>query len=125
MTFSKDDKAKAETNPSINIGGNFQGVIGDVTGSRISQTMSMTVHSHNFESLAEYLKSQGVQEQNIAELKEAIQKDPKPSGEGKFGKAVSGWIGKMLTMAADGTWHITLGTASHLLALAIGKYYGM
>ena len=67
MTFSKEEKEKAETNPAINIGNihNFQGLLGSVTHSTVSQTMTMTVHSGNFESLAEYLKSQGVAEQNI------------------------------------------------------------
>lgn len=127
MTFSAKDKAKAEMNPAINIERiqNFQGLLGPVTDSTVSQTMSMTVHSGDFESLAKYLKTQGVLEQNIEELKKAIQKDPKPSGEGKFGKEVGKWVGKMVGFAADGTWHIALGTASHVLALAIGKYYGM
>jgi len=124
LTFSKEEKKKAEISPIINIS-HFQGILGDVHGGSVSQAMSMTITSGNFDSLAKYLNNQGVSTQDIKDLEEAIQKDPTPSDKGQFGNKVSKWIGKMVGKAADGSWKIGIAAAGNLLATAIGKYYGL
>ncbi len=123
VTFSKEEKERAQNNPSVHIE-NFQGVLGDVSGGNISQTMSMTIVPSQFSSLAQYLGSIGVEKEDIALLEKAIGQDPEPKSKDKFGERVSAWLGHMVVKAADGSWNIALGTASGLLAMAIAKFYG-
>ena len=85
----------------------------------------MTITSGNFDSLANYLKDQGLSTKDIKELEDAVQKDPAPSGKGHFGSKISSWIGKMVGKAADGSWNIGIAAAGNLLSTAIEKFYGL
>ena len=123
LTFSEDEKKIAVANPNINIQ-NFQGVLGDVTNSTLSQDLNMTVKTNDYESLELFLSSTGISKNDLADLKSAINKDPKPKTIDKFGDRVSAWMGKMLTKAANGSWQISAAAAGNLLAQAIGAYYG-
>jgi hypothetical protein len=124
MTFSDDEKEIAVSNPAINIA-NFQGILGNVTNSNITQDLKMTVKKHDYESLKSFLQSTGISNDDLSTLKDAIDNDPKPNKKGKFGKRVSVWMGKMLTKAATGSWEISASAAGNLLAQAIGAYYGL
>lgn len=125
INFSAEEKAIATENQSaINIQ-NFQGVLGNVSGGNVSQTMSMTVTPGNFDSLARYFRQQEVDETDIKSLELAISQDPEATETGAFGPKVSAWIGKMTSKAADGTWAISVGAAGSLLATAIAKFYGL
>jgi len=123
MTFSDDEKEIAVSNPSINIQ-NFQGVLGDVTNSTLTQNLKMTVKANDYESLKNFLISTGISSNDLVDLKDAIDNDPKPNTKGKFGNRVSAWMGKMLTKAANGSWQISAAAAGNLLAQAVGAYYG-
>jgi hypothetical protein len=123
MTFSEGEKEIAMSSPSINIH-NFQGVIGDVTNSTLTQDLIMTVKENDYESLKAFLNSTGISDDNLSDLKEAIDYDATPNTKGKFGNRVSAWMGKMLTRAANGSWQISAAAAGNLLARAIGAYYG-
>ncbi|MGD0238646.1 MAG: hypothetical protein ABSC55_29435 [Syntrophorhabdales bacterium] len=124
LTFSKEEKKKAETTQNIQIG-HFHGILGDVQNSTVSQTMTMTITSGSFDSLAKYLEDQGVSVRDIEDLKSALQEDPRPLRRERLGSQVSSWIGKMVQKAADGSWAIGIGVAAHLLSTAIAKYYGL
>jgi hypothetical protein len=125
INFSAEEKAIATENQSaINIQ-NFQGVLGNVSGGSVSQTMSLTVTPGNFDSLARYFRQQEVNEDDIKSLELAIRQDPEATKVGSFGPKVSGWIGKMTSKAADGTWAVSVGAAGSLLATAIAKFYGL
>lgn len=123
LSFSEKERNVAMTNKTIQIQ-NFQGVLGDVSGGSITQSNTITITSGNFDSLAQYLKEQGVQSKEIAELEIAIAGDPEPQQPGMFGGKVSAWIGKMVGLAASGGWEISVSTASTLIAAALTKYYG-
>lgn len=125
INFSAEEKAIATENQSaINIH-NFQGVLGNVSGGSVSQTMSMTVTPGNFDSLARYFRQQDVNEEDIKSLELAISQDPEATRTEAFGPKVSSWIGKMTSKAADGTWSVSVGAAGSLLATAIAKFYGL
>jgi hypothetical protein len=124
MTFSDDEKEIAVSNPSINIQ-NFQGVLGDVSNSTLTQDLNMTVKVNDFESLKGFLCSAGISDTELIDLKDAINNDPKPKTKGKFGSSVSTWMGKMLTKAANGSWQVSAAAAGNLLAQAVGAYYGI
>ena len=125
INFSVEEKTIAtEKRSTINIH-NFQGLLGDISGGNVSQTMSMTVTSGNFDSLSRYFRQQGVNEEDINSLELAITQDPEETKTGSFGPKVSQWIGRMISKAADGTWNISIGAAGSLLATAIAKFYGI
>lgn len=123
ISFSAEEKTIASKNQSAISIQNFQGVLGDVSGGNINQTMSMTVIPGNFDSLAKYFRRQEVAEEDIKSLELAIAEDLEATETGSFGPKVSNWIGKMTSKAADGTWAISIGAAGSLLATAIARFY--
>jgi len=123
MTFSEDEKEIAVSSPGINIQ-NFQGVLGNITNSTLTQHLEMTVKTNDYESLKSFLLSTGLSNDDLLDLESVIQTDPRPNTKGKFGKGVSAWMGKMLTKAANGSWQVSAAAAGNLLAQAIGAYYG-
>lgn len=124
MSFSQDEMQKAASSTTVHIA-NFQGILGNVSESEVSQHLQMTVSLGDFDSLRCLLQSKGVNDADLEELKEAIRSDAQPEEPGKFGDKVSVWIGKMTTKAASGAWKIGVAVAGNLLANSIAKYYGM
>lgn len=124
MSFSGEEKKKATNNPEIRIK-NFQGILGSVVNSSITQDMHLDVRKDDLSSLLKYLSSQGIEEEELTELGKAIQADPKPKSKDNLGRQVSAWIGKMVQKAASGVWKIGLTAAGNILAKAICAYYGI
>ena len=124
LSFSDDEKRKAASSTEIRIG-NFQGILGNVEHSTLTQNLQMTVHKGDFSSLRRYLNSLGLENADVDELEQAIRSDPAPTQPGNFGQRVSQWIGKMVGKAAAGMWNVAIGAAGNLLALAISSYYGL
>jgi hypothetical protein len=123
MTFTSEEQQAAKKMQTVNIG-NFQGVLGDVKHSTVTQNLKMDIQKGDFDSLAAYLRSVEVEEAQIADLKERIKQDPVPQAKDKLGPKVSSWIGEMVGKAASGGWQLAVGTAGSLLAQAICLYYG-
>lgn len=121
---SHDTTSKAFVNPSINIQ-NFQGVLGDVNSSTLHQNLHMSIGVKDIDGLVAHLRTQGVGDQDLAELKAAIEADPEPTALGRLGARVSAWVGKMMGLSAAGVWNVGVGAAGNLLATAIGSYYGL
>ena len=88
MTFSPQEKAKAASLTSINIGsvGNFQGVIGSVVDS--------TIHIDNVRATDEALSKHGFSEEQRIEIQTLIAEFKAASPEGKVGLAKRGiaWV---------------------------------
>lgn len=124
ISFSEKEREKAVASSNINIE-NFQGILGDVNHSDVDQNLNLTINKNDFESLSNFLKSQGVTPDDLKELESAINDDPPPNKPGTFGSKVSGWVGKMIGKASSGSWSISIGAAGNLLAAAISKFYGM
>jgi hypothetical protein len=124
IRFSDEEKQKAATSTNVHIGTfQFQGILGDVSHSDVTQNLQMTVTQGDFESLRHFLKAKGVDDADIDELKAAIDADPQPVARQKMGRGVSGWIEKMVSKAASGAWNFSVATAASLLANAISAYY--
>ena len=88
----------------------------------------MSVGKGDIEELIGKLSEQGVQEDDLADLREAVSLEPGIAPDGSLGQRVSDWIGKMASKALSGAWpigkSIGVGTASKLLSEAIMSYYG-
>lgn len=124
MTFSQEERNLASKSHGIHIE-NFQGIIGNVENSFVTQNLEMKINKNDFESLKKYLLSVGIQDADIAKLQDAISNDQPPNSKGNFGDKVSEWIGRMITNAATGTWQIGVAVAGNLLTQAICLYYGI
>ena len=124
MRFTSEEKAIAMTSQNIHIG-NFQGVLGDVNESTVTQSLTMSVQAGNFSSLQQKLTEAGISKEDLEQLKTALEADPKPSKSSEFGPQVSSWIGTMMGKAASGAWNVTVETAAKLIPTAIAAYYGL
>jgi hypothetical protein len=96
----------------------------NIVGTSNAFTISFNIEIKDFSSLERVLRSKGVPQEDIAELRSAVDSEPSPTAQDKFGPRVSAWIAKMVGKAAEGSWNISLGAAGNLLAQAISKYYG-
>jgi len=123
MTFSDDDRKRA-AGAVIRIH-NFQGILGDVRDSKVTQKLDMKVKAGDLQSLKDYLQSFGLRDADVDELQQAIEADPQPEKHGQFGDNVAGWIGRTVGKAATGAYDIAIGAAGDLLASAIGAFYGL
>lgn len=123
LTFSNEEKEKAMSSQNIRIE-NFQGILGDVSHSTVSQNLNLNIQKGDFDSLARYLEGLGIEKTETEELKKVIAQESAPQGENaNFGPKVSSWIGGMLAKAANGSWKVGIGVAANLLTEAIKAYY--
>lgn len=93
--------------------------------SNFSQSGQFTVLQGDFPSLASFLKSQGVADDDINALDNAIKVDNAGEQKKGFGEKVSSWLGKMLSKAGTAAWNISTSSAGTLLTKAIVQYYGL
>lgn len=124
LSFSVSEKQAAMNSQNIRIE-NFQGILGNVQGGSVTQTNTVHIVASDFSSLARYLAEKGVKDAEIKELELAVRDDPEPDREGSFGPKVSAWIGRMVTLAATGSWEVSVATAGGVLAAALCKFYGI
>ena len=82
------------------------------------------VQKNNADSLLAYLREQGIAEDDLRDLTDAIAADPEASGE-NFGPRVGAWMGGMLGKASTGVWQAGIEVASNVLTNALKGYYGM
>src|SRR3546814_18671510 len=85
----------------------------------------MTVVKGDFDSLSTFLRADGIQSSDLAELQDAVASDPATTSAKSFGPRVSNWVGQMLERAAEGAWEISIAHAGGVLASALAKYDGM
>ena len=93
-------------------------------GSSSGSTVAFSITAKDFSSLENFLREAGVEDDDIQDLKPALESDGKPDSKEKLGPMVSAWIAKMMQKAADGSWGIGVGAAGNLLAQTIAKFYG-
>ena len=97
----------------------------NLVGSASDATIEFNVNCNDFESLERLLSAKLVSDEDIKDLREALQKDTRPTSKQGFGPSVSSWVARMMEKAANGSWKIGIGAAGTLLAQAISKYYGL
>jgi hypothetical protein len=97
----------------------------NLVGSATESQITFNVTTNDFASLENVLRANSVSEQDITDLKAALEGDPPAKSAGRFGPKVSRWVAKMVGKACDGSWGIAIGAAGKLLAEAISRYYGL
>ena len=98
-----------------------------VVGSENTQTVTNTNTKNNFEALANELKSNGVSDDDVIVLKQAIESDSKfpVQNRNEFGPEVKSWMQRMISKVIETSWQIELGVAGSLLATALNNFYGL
>ena len=91
-------------------------------GRGFTQTVTREVVSGDKQSLIEHLRSIGLDENSLVELKAAIDRDG-DRWKKRLGENVKFWLGKMLVKAMDGTWKVALDAAPSLLKAALSQFY--
>lgn len=121
-----------EASQGAGVSGTFRNaVFGDnttiVVGSGTIQDASNTIIRNDFNTLAAALRAQSVAEQDIQELRAAVESDASEldvQEKRAFGPRVRGWMDAMLTKAGTSSWQVAVGAAGNILASAISKFYG-
>ena len=90
-------------------------------GTNITQNVQQEVRSNDLSSLLSYLKSVGVSEEDVQELKEAVEEDGPAEESAGLGPRVRDWLGKK---TAEGALNATLSGIATTTAKAIAQYYG-
>lgn len=121
IQFSSKEKELAKV--VNNYFGDVNGIIGNVNNSNVSQ--SYNINKGDTHSLINALKSKDVEDSDIDDLIDSINKDGQDRQENAFGNHVSSWVGNMLNKAANGTWGIGMSAAGSFLGDVLGKYYGL
>ncbi len=124
-TFTREEREKATSSSMVHIvsTGNVQNVVGEVSGSTVTQNATLEVREGDRDGLRAFLEASGFGSGDVSELEKALVEEPQLES-GKFGPKVSAWIGEMTRKAADGTVAIGLAAAGDILARALWAYYG-
>ena len=83
--------------------------------SNFTQKADITVNQGDLESLSEFFRAQGVEDADIKDLKEAIQKDEDGGYGAKMGPEKMGWLSRMYNKAKEGVWKVSTSFAVKLL----------
>jgi hypothetical protein len=93
-------------------------------GSGSQSNLSNTVNKSDFAGLAEVLRNNGVGEEDIGDLRQAVEEDGARDAEKTYGPKVRQWMGGMLAKAGSAAWNVGMQAAGGVLANAISGYYG-
>jgi len=123
-----EDKEVKAMAAATDVPGMFHGaVFGDNATVVIGNENKVKVNNQkgDFEALAKLLTSKGVNDDDVAKLRDAVAADEgKLNADNKiFGPAVKDWISKMMQKAVEASWEIELGVAGGLLTEALKAYY--
>ena len=94
------------------------------TGDQVHQQV-IRVEKGDATALLDYLRAQGVEDQDLQELEAAVESEPELLEDGNYGPMVGRWMGNMLTKASTGLWEIGLETASKTLPEVLNRFYGL
>ena len=93
------------------------------TGEQVNQQVSI-VRQDDATSLLDYLREQGVGEDDLRELGNAVTSEPECL-DGNYGTKVGAWLGTMFTKASTGVWEVELEAASKMLPEVLNRFYGI
>ena len=105
-------------------------IYGDVTNLATGiqptiESTQVTIVRNDLDSLKDYLSSIGLEEQDIAELTEAIDTDENSRNQNDLGNSVKSWLSKMVSKAGTSSWNVVTTVATQLLIKALSQYYGL
>lgn len=102
---------------------NNAGAIGAGNTGDINQQNSISVG--DIASLERELKSHGLDDNDVAELKLLVEQSPKPASKEEVEKGFGAWIGKMTGKAFTGALKVAGAAAPAVLTNAICCYFGI
>lgn len=117
--FPSEDKITQIFNTTV------YGGAANLVGTANDSSVAFNIKSNDFESVRRVLQDNGVAEEDIEELKNALAADQPPQSPGQFGPKVSDWIASMIKKASEGTWGIGIAAGGNLLAQILSKFYGI
>lgn len=91
-------------------------------GETVSQQLS-EIAPGNMESLLTYLRGQGIADDDLGILEDALASET-TAAENQLGPQVNSWLGRMLVKSMSGAWKVAVQAAPDLLVGALGKFYG-
>lgn len=105
-------------------------IMGDVSnwsagGSNIQQISTINVGSGDLDTLLTAVRELGAGEEEVEELRKAVESPEVPTAKGKFGPRVAKWMGRAITKAAEGAYKVGTEVAADVLAKALNGYYGL
>lgn len=108
---------------NITIGRNVGNIAAGSTD--FSQSVGDQIVAGDIETLKKFLSDQGVDEKDIDELQESIEKDAQGKASPSFGKNVSGWLSKQVEKAVSGIPNAAAKVSLDVITKAIFKYLGL
>ncbi|EIX9581362.1 abortive phage resistance protein [Klebsiella pneumoniae] len=129
LLFTQKEKDAAPMTITNNNTNNFHatvnnaGAIGAGNTGDINQHNSISVG--DIASLERELKSHGLDDNDVAELKQLVEQSPKPASKDEVEKGFGSWIGKMTGKAFTGALKIAGAAAPAVLTNAICCYFGI
>lgn len=105
-------------------------IFGDNTtilvGKQNTQHVVNSKVANNFSVLEKELQRHGISEDDIHQLRAAIESDKGriDIDNKEYGPEVKSWFKRMIGKAVDGAWQINLGVAGNVISELLNKYYG-
>lgn len=100
--------------------GGSANLLGTADNSRIT----FNVYQGDVQSLENTLRENGVPQEDINKLKNAIIEDGHLNKKGEFGPKVSSWLSSFVKKAAKGSWDIGTKIIANILTQMVSNYYG-
>ena len=88
-----------------------------------NDNVEIKVYKGNWEILSETLKKMGLTNEDVDDLKSALKDEP-PKDEKHLGTKVSEWMATILAKIGKGTYDLSVGIASSVIASGICRYCG-
>jgi len=129
LRFTQKEKENAHMTVTNNNTNNFHapvnnaGAIGAGNAGDINQQNSIT--AGDISSLERELKCHGLDDNDVAELKQLVEHSPKPVSKEEVEKGFGSWIGKMTGKAFTGALKVAGAAAPAVLTNALCFYYGI
>jgi hypothetical protein len=79
----------------------------------------------DLEALLDYVRKLNVAEEDVAELREALEEEEVPSEPGELEPQTTGWLGKLAMKGFEGASSGATGQGVQYLGKAIAQFYGI
>ncbi len=125
-----DEEVKSRANEVDSASMFNSAMFGDNTtilvGNQNTQHVVNSKIHNDFSELEKELKKHGVSDNDVSELKSAIEKDEGQTNPAtrEYGPEVKSWFKSMIGKAADGAWQVNLGVAGNIISGLLNGYYG-
>ena len=128
LLFSLEEKKEA-SGMTVNNINNFNGNVNNLgtigAGNTGDIHQQNTITAGDFNSLERHLKEYGIDDNDIQDLKRAIDQSTVPTSSNNFGAKIGNWVGSMIGKAYSGSLKIAGTAAPALLTNAICAYFNI